>query len=648
MGDSKHPLSRLNGSGVKIAIIDSGYSPGRKPANVIDGVSFTSSTDQEVTDDWNDRIGHGTACTGIIQRKAPSAEFYPVKIFDNELVADVECFHAALEWCINSGVHIVNLSLGTTEDNKKEELRAMCDVAHRNGIVIVAAASNDSRKSYPAYFDNVLGVNAGSVRGDYEYFYDSREPVQFIARGDRQRLDWVDGKQVYMGGTSFAAPHIVGIIALLLQRFSGISYAGLSDVLAEYSLADAPPFVDGESLYSIKGGSPGRLSSGIELSDLANKNQVKRIKKAVLYPYNKEMHSLVRYRDLLSFEISTVVDVVGKRTAGKDCGLAIGADETGLMIETDLQSCLKDCDTLILGYLDQLSRIKGKDMLREALCSALEYQKHVYSLTHVSQENYPEVFESSRKAHLRVCSPSITFSDFEAITGAFDWQTESRKPILGVFGTGPQQGKFTVQLALRRELQSQGYRIGQLGTEHQSELFGFDYTFPNGYDSAASIQIPMDLHITLLHSVMAGIERSEPDLIIVGGQSGLIPHSSGEKSSGYTLPSLILLMGTQPDAYVLVVNSIDEMNFIRETMQVLEGVGKGKVVLLVFSNQKKEVRLRLGKPTVSHRPHSKNEIHEISRKLEENFGIPATEIISDSGRAKMVEAVIGHFEDNGD
>lgn len=647
MDDSIHPLSRLNGLGVKIAIIDSGYSPGRLPANVTEGVNFTSSIAHEVAENWNDRIGHGTACTGIIQRKAPAAEFYPVRIFDNELVADVECFHMAFKWCIDRGVNIINLSLGTTEEKKKEELRAMCDIAHRNGIVVVAAASNDGRESYPAHFDNVLGVNAGRVKGDYEYYYDFREPVQFIARGDRQRLDWVDGKQVYMGGTSFAAPHIVGIIALLLQRFPGISYSDLKDVLTENSLADAPPIVDGDRLYSIKGTSPGRLSPGIELSDVAKKSEVKRIKKAVLYPYNKEMHSLVRYRDLLSFEISNVVDVVGKRTAGKDSGLAIGADETGLVIEKDLEGCLKYSDTLILGYLDQLSRIKGKDMLREALCLALKYQKHVYSLTHVSQDNYPDVFESFSEAHLQVCSPSITFSDFEAITGAFDWQSESRKPIVGVFGTGPQQGKFTVQLALRRELQSQGYRIGQLGTEHQSELFGFDFTFPNGYDSAASIQIPMDLHITLLHSVMAGIERNETDLIIVGGQSGLIPHSYGEKSSGYTLPSLILLMGTQPDAYILVVNSIDEMNFIRETMQVLEGVGKGKVVLLVFSNQKKEVRFRFGKPTVSHRPHSKDEIQEVSRKLEDTFGIPATDVISDIGRSKMAEAVVGHFEDNG-
>ena len=48
------------------------------------------------------------------------------------------------------------------------------------------------------------------------------------------------------------------------------------------------------------------------------------IKKAVLYPYNKEMHSLVRYRDLLAFEIVGVADPIGKGMVGKDAGKVIG------------------------------------------------------------------------------------------------------------------------------------------------------------------------------------------------------------------------------------------------------------------------------------------------------------------------------------
>ena len=117
-------------------------------------------------------------------------------------------------------------------------------------------------------------------------------------------------------------------------------------------------------------------------------------------------------------------------------------------------------------------------------------------------------------------------------------------------------------MVLRRELQKLGYKVGQVGTEHQSALFGFDFTFPNGYDGHHNIQIPMDLHITLLHSVMAGIEHNDPHIIIVGGQSGIIPYSYAEKSQGYTLSSLIMIMGTVPDAYILVVNSIDELDYI--------------------------------------------------------------------------------------
>ena len=54
---------------------------------------------------------------------------------------------------------------------------------------------------------------------------------------------------------------------------------------------------------------------------------------------------------------------------------------------------------------------------------------------------------------------------------------------------------------------------------------------------------------------MVGIEQSEPDIIVVGGQSGVIPRSFYDKSQSYTLSSLILLFGTVPDAYILLVNS---------------------------------------------------------------------------------------------
>ena len=367
------------------------------------------------------------------------------------------------------------------------------------------------------------------------------------------------------------------MIALIIEKYDGITFNDLTEILKMHSLSQCPELVD-SSTYAMSGMS----RSDVSIRDLNKANTPSWIEEAVIFPYNKEMHGLVRFRDLLPFRITRVVDVVGKRTIGKDCGEVIGGAESNLIIQQNLEDCLQYGDTLVLGYLDEISRIKKRDVLQESLELALKHNKNVYSLSPIANNQYESISKAFEKKHLHCAAPTIDFATYEALTKTYDWRGRSQKPVVGVFGTGPQQGKFTAQLALRKQLQKIGYKVGQLGTEHQSALFDFDFTFPNGYDGHQSIQIPMDLHIPLLNSAMGGIEQLDPDIIVVGGQSGIIPHNFYEKSQSYTLPSLILLFGTVPDAYILLVNSIDEPEFIQENIRVLESLGKGKVILLVF------------------------------------------------------------------
>jgi uncharacterized NAD-dependent epimerase/dehydratase family protein len=643
-------FSTCTAKNVRIGIIDSGYSPGKHKIRIGDGINLSTNgsvnSEVKLNKDYTDNIGHGTACAGIIHKKAPESEIFPVKIFNTELVSDIDKLTKAIEWCIKNKLHIINLSLGTTETENKNKLQEICDIALSKSIFIIAAISNDKQESYPAALSNVYGVNAGKVRGKYDYYFDQKSPIQFIARGDRQRLDWIDGKQIFLGGTSFAAPHITAIVALIIQKYPDISFVELNRLLKKYSLTETPLLVDGNEFYNIPGVTKAQTKPGEKLANIHQQNNIKWIKKAVIFPYNKEMHSLVRYKDLLPFQILHIVDVVGKRTIGKDSGEIIGDNKSGIIVEKKIDNCLKEVDTIILGYLDEISRIKKRDVLKEILELAIEHKKNVYSLTPVTKENYPEQFSKFKDKKLHISSPVISYSDFENITKTFDWRIPSKKPVIGVFGTSPQQGKFTSQLALRQELQKLGYKVGQLGTEHQSALFGFDFTFPNGYDGQHNIRIPMDLHITLLHSVLAGIENMDNHITIVGGQSGIIPYSFAEKSQGYTLSSLILILGTQPDAYILVVNSVDEMEFIQENINVLKGLGRGETILLVFSDKKKEILNTFGRSSIVNQQLNRDEIQELTKKLEDRFGIPATEVISDGGRKRMAVTVENYFSDD--
>ncbi|MBD3378720.1 S8 family serine peptidase [candidate division KSB1 bacterium] len=364
-------FSRQTGHGIKIAIIDSGCSTRQNSLNINSGINLCNVPNKV---DFTDNIGHGTACAGIIFKKAPKAELVPVKISESELVTDIETLIKAIEWCRGNGINIINLSLGTTNCDGIERLEEICKRAREENIFIVAANTNSGENGYPAFFPSVFGVNGGIVRGTYDYYFDPKKSIQFIARGDRQRLLWKDGQKIFLGGTSFAAPHITAIISLILEAYPGISSNNLAKRLAENSVRQVPELVDGSKVYNIPGAAPLYKSDKI-LSQINIQNDISWIKKAAIFPYNKEMHSLLRYKDMLSFEISNVADVVGKRTIGKDCGEIIGAKTSNLVVKKTLSESTDDFDTIILGYLEEISRIKKRDMLHEMLEFALENKK---------------------------------------------------------------------------------------------------------------------------------------------------------------------------------------------------------------------------------------------------------------------------------
>lgn len=64
-----------------------------------------------VSDDYIDRLGHGTAVAAAIRERAPDACLYAVKVFDRRLSTRTEILVRALEWCVTERMELVNMSL---------------------------------------------------------------------------------------------------------------------------------------------------------------------------------------------------------------------------------------------------------------------------------------------------------------------------------------------------------------------------------------------------------------------------------------------------------------------------------------------------------------------------------------------------------
>ena len=588
-----------------------------------------------------DEIGHGTACIDLIARVAPDATISNIKVFGEELRAYPEVILQALDQCKELGIDVVNLSLGTMERDWEDELYAACRDLSDAGILLVSANRDPDLLSSPAKFDCVYGVNGGRIRGKYGYFYDPDAVVQFTARGDRQRVVWKDGRKVLMAASSFAAARVSGIVLLLEQR-QRVQGGRIEEQFHRFSAEITPPMVHQNGNEATPTWINGAAIRGKE----SIKPDIGWIGRSVVYPFNKEMRSLVRFADQLSFEIASVVDIPPSKLKGLDAGEAIGAEPIGASVQLMLEEALDGVDTLIIGHLDAYSEAKRKDLLQEALEVCLVKGCNVYSLSRTCllyEVSYAELFE---KRGLRLAAPIVDKEVYRSLVSAFAPDVPITCPVLGIFGTSQDQGKVTAQLLIRKELKRRGYATSWLATEHQGELLGADYTFPNGYEGLVSVDIPMEGHVTLLQSAMVGIAQSTPDIVLVGSQSGVSLPSLSVKHSLYSLPAIATMFGTAPDAYVLLVNEFDELEHIEDCLAVLRGLGKADIIVLAFIARQRQILAGIGRPITKERILDKAQVDDMESRLNDATGLPAACISFPEGVNRVVNLVEDYFDSN--
>ncbi|NLC19990.1 MAG: DUF1611 domain-containing protein [Clostridiales bacterium] len=129
--------------------------------------------------------------------------------------------------------------------------------------------------------------------------------------------------------------------------------------------------------------------------------------------------------------------------------------------------------------------------------------------------------------------------------------------------------KFTLQLELRRKFLQDGYKVGQLGTEPTSKLFGFNEMIPFGYNS--SVHLNNEDFVYYVNSSLHRIELEDPDIIIVGNQSQTLNSYWGNQNM-YPYEQYLFLLATEPDAYILCINADDSLDYIRRTINYIESI----------------------------------------------------------------------------
>lgn len=216
------------GAGVKVGIIDSGIDNDHPAiAGRVKGyVSFYEDRDGQIQaseEQHSDAFGHGTACADIIRRLAPECDLYSIKVLGARLSGKGTAFVAGLRWAIEQGMHVVNLSLGTTKQDYFGRFHELVDTAYFRNIVLVTAANNMPMTSYPSLYAAVTSVACHQGQDPYEIYYNPMPPVEFGAPGINVTVAWYGGQQMTVTGNSFSAPHISGLVAKILGKHPGLT-----------------------------------------------------------------------------------------------------------------------------------------------------------------------------------------------------------------------------------------------------------------------------------------------------------------------------------------------------------------------------------------------------------------------------------------
>ncbi|WP_329124828.1 S8 family peptidase [Streptomyces sp. NBC_01353] len=321
----------LDGKGVKVAVLDTGYDPAHPDLKNKVTAEQNFTWDESVAD----RNGHGThvastvagsgaASQGRYKGVAPGADLLVGKVLDGGGSGYISWILEGMEWAAAQHADIVSMSLGSSlpSDGSDPLSQAVETLSADGGPLFVVAAGNDGAPrtiGAPAAAPSALTVGSVTKEGAMSSF-SSRGPAvadggvkpEITAPGSAitaaraaGTLDDAAGSEFYatISGTSMATPHVSGAAAILKQRHPDWSSQQLKAAL----VATADP-VDGAGVYEQGSGSvdvPDALASRVTATPAA-------VSAELAWPYTGAPTRTVTYRNSGGKDVRLSLSLSGK------------------------------------------------------------------------------------------------------------------------------------------------------------------------------------------------------------------------------------------------------------------------------------------------------------------------------------------------
>ncbi len=195
--------------------------------------------------DPTDQNGHGTHIAGIlaagidnglgIAGMAGRVKILPVRVLNSANAGWMSDIAAGVTWAVDQGARVINLSLGSS--TASTALATAIDYANSQGAVVIAAAGNANSAApfYPAAWDRVIATGASSYTGGRWTLSNRGDNVDLMAPGALiYSTAWSPtggGVFDFNSGTSMAAPHVAGVVALMLSRDPNLTWDQVKTIL---------------------------------------------------------------------------------------------------------------------------------------------------------------------------------------------------------------------------------------------------------------------------------------------------------------------------------------------------------------------------------------------------------------------------------
>lgn len=167
----------------QVVIIDTGMDMTNRSLSkhVIDGVRFQFSGNEIIEDnDFQDDHGHGTSVADTIMQVFSEAQFYIIKIANEEGKTSTRLLQMALKKCLNLNIKYICISISVTSEGYYQQLSQITQQLVDQNKLIFVSVKNGSQSSYPASLPTVIGVNGQMFCSIESFLYSKNKEIQAV------------------------------------------------------------------------------------------------------------------------------------------------------------------------------------------------------------------------------------------------------------------------------------------------------------------------------------------------------------------------------------------------------------------------------------------------------------------------------------